>query len=255
MEKQHSNLLTKIKSIGYKYAPIYQIESVYRALNPDSVFKFRHDGELIKFYLPNRNDFIQTNIIIRRRFYESWALYKLRGLVPRGLTFLDVGGNIGNHTIYFGKILGAKHIYTLEPQVEVVKILNKNIELNGLTNFVTVLNCGAGSQNTKAKINFDGSSVKNIGCTTLEESVLGDIEIKKLDSLEFSYKVDFIKIDVEGMEFEVLKGAEQLIKKDKPILWVEILDENLKCVDKLLRRYDYRFFTELSEQNYIYKHV
>lgn len=255
MEKQHLNLINRIKSIAYKYAPIYQIEVVHRVFNPSSVFKFKHDGERIKFYLPNKNDFIQTNIIIRRMFYESWALYKLRDLVPRGLTYIDIGGNIGNHTVYFGKILGAKHIYTFEPQAEVIKILQKNVELNNLSDSVTVFNCGIGSQDTKAEIGFNGNSVKNIGCTTLKEVESGTIEIRKLDSIVFQRKIDFIKIDVEGMEFEVLNGAEQIIRKDKPILWVEILDENRKCVDKLLRKYDYRFFTELSEQNYIYKHL
>lgn len=157
--------------------------------------------------------------------------------------FLDVGANLGNHTLFFSKIMGKK-CYSFEPNDQVYSALVQNIKLNALEEKVKCFNTALGRQSGKASIR--SVLENNLGSTTLEvQKEDGEIDVKTLDSMIVKNEsIALIKIDVEGFEFEVLEGAKETIKTHKPILLIECADQLIinKTID-YLKKLDYEPIT------------
>ncbi len=162
--------------------------------------------------------------------WESYLVNYFKSNVNEGDTVIDIGGYVGTHSIVLSKLVGNKgRVYTFEPFPVSFNTLFYNIINNKCFN-VILYNCGLGNTNTIMKlpnICKTINTVFNWGCIKLEdkedkEDKISDnnVYIKKLD--DFNINPKLIKIDVEGMEFNVLLGAENTIKKNKPILIVEI---------------------------------
>jgi FkbM family methyltransferase len=124
-------------------------------------------------------------------------------------------------------------VYAFEPQESIYQILLQNIALNGLGDTVTAYKMALGDQscNTKMarnpKASHDPKTFSNRGSNPIVGCLddTGDplaFEMRTLDSFELD-NVGFIKIDVEGAHLLVLKGAEETIKRNKPLMLVEIL--------------------------------
>ena len=187
----------------------------------NNIFQFNNT----KFYVPNYPyDLIQTTIVDSGSFFEIDILKKLDPYLNEDSIILDVGANIGNHTVYWAHIRKVRHVYSFEPVLQTYAKLVKNIEINNLQNRVNAYNYGCASETIRAsEIHF---SANNIGETRLEKNDDGCLRLIALDQwMEETNpeKIDFIKIDVEGFEKETLLGAERLINKYKPICFVEIL--------------------------------
>jgi FkbM family methyltransferase len=143
-------------------------------------------------------------------------------LIPKGAIVLDVGANIGAHTIPMARMVGeGGRVVAIEPQRIVHQILCANVALNALNNVLTFW-AGAGRElgsmcvptvNYNAKGNFGG-----IELTSDKEGEI--IQILPLDALTLP-ACHFIKIDVEGMESDVIAGARNLLARWRPILYVE----------------------------------
>jgi FkbM family methyltransferase len=146
-----------------------------------------------------------------------------------GDTVIDVGANVGRYTILSSKIVGSRgRVIAIEPDPNTFHLLKKNIEVNKCTN-VTAINCAAYSEDLESLRLFCpsrdcGTSIYN---TVMEERTSTEkfinVPAAKLDSIvrqEFAlceHKINWIKIDVEGAELEVLKGAEMILSKSKDI--------------------------------------
>jgi FkbM family methyltransferase len=136
-------------------------------------------------------------------------------LVKDGDTVIDVGANIGMLTIPLAQ--KAKRVLAFEPQPKMFELLKENIEQNDLD--VDLFQLGLGAAFGKAALPaIDYERPNNFGGVHLVEG--NDVRIATLDSFNLE-ACDLIKIDVEGMEIEVLRGAENTIKKFKPLLYVE----------------------------------
>lgn len=215
---------------------------------------FIYENENIggKIYLPYlRIDAIQKLIVRNENYYEREILDVLRTYLPACATILDVGANIGNHTLFFALICHAEKIFAFEPVADTFAILQKNIALNRLETVVTVTQAGVGDIGmTRANIrNYDS---KNIGGTSIEENPHGDIPIIALDEYNFSRKIDFIKIDTEGFELNVLRGGMNLIRRDRPVIFCEIDPENKEVVSSLLTNLGYICKIAFGEKDYLY---
>ena len=207
----------------------------------------------VLFYLPYvRTDYIQFLIVAKEDFYEREMLDILKKkYISHDAVILDIGANIENHTVFFAKKCNDKHIYAFEPISETCQILLKNIELNSLEDIVSVYNFAVGNgRDHKAKI--IKSDPTNIGGTHLSNDVNGNIEVKGLDELCFDHHIDFIKIDVEGFEIEVLRGAKQLMFRDAPTIFIEAFQKNYESVKALLESCGYRQVEALPDSNYVF---
>jgi len=197
-----------------------KINAVYNKLSlTDSIIT----TSLAKFWIPNApRDLLQGYILSNQKFPEQNVLKELDKYLDTDSVILDIGANIGTHSVYWGKITQANKIYAFEPIITTYRILEKNIEINGLFNKIKAFNFGLGDKKTRAKIKtYD---LDNIGATSLEEDTNGDIEIHALDDIgEISNltRIDFVKIDVEGFEKYVLEGGKHTLLKHNPIIFIE----------------------------------
>lgn len=216
-------------------------------------FSFQKDGEEFRLYLPQyETDYIQHWIVNYADFFEYDELERLRGLIGYHKDILDIGANIGNHTVFWGKILKANSIHCFEPVGEFYKILKKNVELNHLSGVVTVHNVALGNEAGRACIKYFNPD--ELGATQIEESADGDMVLQRLDDLEFD-NIDFIKIDVETFEYNLLLGAKQTLDKHSPLIFIEIFDELYEKVNRLLNDFGYRMFEEVSHTNYLFRKI
>jgi len=181
---------------------------------------------LVSFF---KND---TNISRLLREYGEWAQAEiefLRHLIGPSDTVLDVGGFIGTHTLAFAQKLseGGK-VYAFEPQPTFFEVLRRNIEQNGLVN-VTALNIALSDQPGQLEISdFDVCNAGNFGGTALLQSspaasspvARRAVDVMTIDQLPIQ-GCDLIKIDAEGMETKILKGAQQTLRTARPIVFAE----------------------------------
>lgn len=161
------------------------------------------------------------HVIYQRGVYEQGTISTIQKLIDKGDSFIDVGANIGFLSLFAANIVGLSgHVYSFEPFPKTHKILSENKKINNF-NQIEIHEIGLGNIKEKVKIypeteNRGGSSILN------HQSNDGiEIQIDTLDNIYFPNKIKAIKIDVEGYEMAVLRGAKQLILKDKPALIVE----------------------------------
>ena len=219
---------------------------------PEQVLKFPYTAYLDKGgeYHPKKttilidglsaNDHITRIIAASHTFYEHDLLLHLALKGPRGGLFVDVGANIGNHSIYFAKFL-ADHVVSIEPSAELRGVLGRNLAMNHVDNVVTVCPCAAGAETGFGRVVLPDGSHDNSGETRVVVSTpAGDetatngvhdcdvVPIEPIDRIvgELEDKVGdmptrMIKIDAEGVELDVLKGARGVLRQQRPQLIVE----------------------------------
>ena len=157
--------------------------------------------------------------------YGEWSESELAclGQILKGDdVVIDVGANIGTHTVFFSKKVAAGGmVYALEPQRITFEFLCANLALNGLVNVIP-LQVGAGDLPGETIVpTLDPSIVQNFAGLNIEGHSAGDlVKVLPLDALELK-RCNLIKIDVEGMELKVLRGAERTIRNCRPFLFVE----------------------------------
>jgi FkbM family methyltransferase len=199
--------------------------------------------------------FFKNDNIISRSLRESgeWAqgeIDLLCHLINSKDTVLDVGAFIGTHTLAFSrKVGGAGKVYAFEPQPTFFEVLKRNIEQNALTN-VCALGVALADRNGRAEISeIDVSDTFNFGQTSVSavESAASvavsrrAVDLMTVDQLALD-RCDLIKIDAEGMEIEVLRGAQQTLCSMRPIVSAECnsLEHGLPVAEFLK---DKRYYT------------
>jgi FkbM family methyltransferase len=171
--------------------------------------------------------FLSRDVYIGRslEFYGEYSALEtdlFAQLIRPGMTVVEVGANIGAHTVALGKMVGTGgRVIAFEPQRTIFQLLCANLALNGLFNVQTLL-AGAGrEEGTLIVPSLDYTAENNFGGVPLNLAGEGEqVPIAPLDAIGVS-AVHFLKIDVEGMERDVLLGAREIIARDYPILYVE----------------------------------
>lgn len=228
---------------------IYKIKMSYLARNG---YICSLKGKKALFYFPFiKTDEIQQSIFFSQKYYENEYLDYLcdkwhDGIIGKSVkngTILDVGSNIGNHSLYFLLERGASYAYCFEPAKETFDILKKNMEINHLENCTKIFNAGVGASSGTASISM--SKEKNTAYTQLSLNEEGDVKVIAIDDIGIKEKINFIKVDVEGFELEVLKGMIKTLEKDKPTMMIEIWTKNLHEIHSIMDPMGYQF--ELME--------
>ena len=171
--------------------------------------------------------------------------------------FVDVGAHIGKYSIRIARQLGPKgKVIAIEPEPYNFSILEKNVKLNGLKN-VYLQNIACSSADGQSFFYID-SKATTLHSIYKNKYISGDRKIitktHSLDSLISKLKfekVDLIKIDVEGAELSVLKGAKDLLQSCRPkIIFEAWSDGHLREIKALLIHHNYRIKKILGE-NYL----
>ena len=178
-----------------------------------------------EFTLPNDADLILDSM----RLYGEWAQHEvnfLARIVQPGTVIIDVGSFIGTHARAFSRMVGdSGKVHAFEPNPSSYSLLIGNVNLAACDN-IKAYNAGLGaSQDTGFLLaSQDG---KNTGgtkiCTTTSEAGSAPLCLRRLDDYDFG-RVDFIKADIEGMEYSMLLGAEKVIARDQPLIFLEAND-------------------------------
>ena len=169
---------------------------------------------------------------------ELW----LDAWVPRsGRVFVDVGANVGTWTRWLAPVF--EHGHAVEPDPTALAMLRADLPAN-----VTVHPVGAWSTEMTVTFSRYAQSVHTSayfgeeGINTGPRAGLVNLPCRPLDTLPIAGPVDFLKCDTEGAEVEVLLGAEQLIRRDRPWLLIEVHSlENCLALSRLLAAWGYLF--------------
>ena len=191
-----------------------------------------------KMYLPDKDkDMIQHQTFVGKVYWDHGIMEMLKQYLPENPVVIDCGANIGSHTIYWAVEQNAKKVYAFEPLDHSFDILSVNVKLNNLSDRVELYNIGLSDEACKAGILC--FSPNNIGGTNFRKDENGTTKMLPLDSLNIEEKVDLIKIDVENHEMFLLKGAEQTIAKNKPVILIETF-WNKEEIDEFLGKHGYK---------------
>lgn len=179
------------------------------------------DGVTAHFSVSNPFDLIQAHHC-RGTFFEQSELMALRDHIGPGKRIVEVGANVGNHVVFYAQHMAAERIFPFEPNPESVRLLCANIANNGLDAVVDGRGIGVGLGRETGS--FHAVDIENnLGATRLQAG--GDLPVEPLDAMLAGERVDFIKIDAEGMEFDVLEGARQTIAAHRPPMYIEIWND------------------------------
>src|SRR5215212_6132690 len=194
----------KSKLLKFK-VPKYNYEFYCRINEDDFIVMTRHEDVIIEYFRPKEGDIV-----------------------------VDIGAHIGRYTIIASKRVGANgKVVAIEANPSNFEMLNRNIKVNQLTNIIS-LNNAVYSKQTKIKLYLPGEELGDTIYNTIisdrakNEDKFVEVNANTLDYLLQSKgikqeQVNWIKIDVEGAEFEVLKGATNILANSKDIaLLIEI---------------------------------
>lgn len=180
------------------------------------------DGTRYRICLPHADtDYIQGKISRTGQPYELSMLQDMAARLQPGALVLDIGANIGNHSLYLA-IVARAAVHAFEPNDALCQGLEQSIQANDLENLVTVHQ--AGVSDAAGFATFRNQDTANLGAQSLtvqRDANEAPIRLVRLDDLIFDLPVSMVKIDVEGMELDVLDGARKLIQTDRPLLYIE----------------------------------
>ena len=185
------------------------------------------------------------------RRYGEWAqveIETLAALAEDDGVILDVGANIGTHALGFAALKPRSTIVALEPQPLAHALLAANVLAAG-AGTVQPLNLAAGARRKVVMFQADyealGWNVGAVNLSTMEDTLdtaagTTPVLVSPLDELNLDRPVKLIKIDVEGMEPEVLEGGRDLIGRHRPVIFFEVLTmEALMACRRILTAMDY----------------
>jgi FkbM family methyltransferase len=212
---------------------------------------------------------------------EKNTISEFLRIINKGDLVLEIGGHIGYFSTYFAYLVGESgSVHVFEPSPDNLNYLRKNVKLLPiqLNSIVNVINKGVGSiketidfyidpitgQNNSFLKDFEGfNENKKFQADESAQTEVIKVDVIRLDDYVFEKGIlpNFIKIDVEGFEWEVLKGFKDSIFKFKPILMVEIQNHEVEIFnffnengylvfnDKREHLYDLDIFLEKSTPN------
>ena len=232
-----------------------------------------HRGDFLVDYggfrllFTNDDDYQEVRYRMNTKRWFDYERETLKPWLKHSDTVIDVGANSGFLTILFTQLVGESgKVYSFEPAEKIFKKLLKATDGN-LVNNVRPINfaCGAemGESVLKSVSNSSGHSTFVPTVKAGEEISAEKVRILCLDDFVMieELRVDFLKIDTEGFEAEVLKGCSAILREHNPVVYIELtagerLDLSRLAID-ILREHGYSFTKEIdlasldSEKNFI----
>lgn len=217
--------------------------------------------------MKNQTKYILQRILGLPTYLYVFALFKIRTLrwdkkENDFFTFLsllkddkgavlDIGANLGIMTVHLAKQLPNTVIHAFEPMPvnkQVLKRIIAKFNLSKVQLYEVALGAETGTVEMVLPVNgttiMQGlSHVKHDSITEWNEGQVVQVPLEKLDSIIGNVPVQGIKIDVENYEYFALKGGEQLLANQRPIIYAELWDnDNRKQCFELLKQYNYQVF-------------
>ncbi|MFU1476853.1 FkbM family methyltransferase [Roseovarius sp. C7] len=208
------------------------------------IVRATHLGETVFFTVDNPRDVIQSEHLAGR-FYELEELAIIQRYFPLGGRFLDIGANVGNHSVYLAKFLRASRVAMVEPNPLAIPLLQANIFLNGLEAVCERGYLGYGLSDGAVETATIRTGNNNLGGARVKEGA-GDVPLRTGDALFGDQAFDLIKIDVEGMEMKVLAGMRSYLAARPTRIFIEVDKVNYDAFDEWIGANGYRVLEEFQ---------
>jgi FkbM family methyltransferase len=208
--------------------------------NPD----FAHTNDptvVIKEIAPGVRLFIDLSdhvigLNILRGHYEPDEICFVRRTLRPGDSTLDVGGHIGFFTMQMAAMVGPEgRVYAFEPFDATADLLERSIAENRFADRVRFQRAAVGAAAGTAVLTFPVETLNSGGAYLLRDGTAPlagnrkkDVPVVALDALALRRPVRFIKMDVEGAEPQVVRGAERLLREDRPVILSELHPRQLE---------------------------
>lgn len=188
---------------------------------------------------------------VKRLRYPFDFREQIAAAIGPGDTVLDIGANVGQYTALFARLVGPSgRVLAFEPEPRTYAILHTIVKDLGLRNVETFQLAIADFTGTASLVPMDDSDgLPNMGITRLarqDDPSFGEIRVATVDELFDELRMDacaFMKVDVEGAEVMVLRGATKFLATRHPLLMVEChTAENYEAAVASLRRLGYELW-------------
>ena len=209
---------------------------------------------------------VVRNTIIENKIFDNDVYEYSKKYIKENSVVIDAGANYGQLSILFSKVKPGVKVYAFEAYKYISQILLKNVKINNAN--VKVYNCILSDENKKNLIISDSilKEFNNYGSNSVEletdENQGNLIDSIKIDDLDIQEKISFMKIDVQGYDLKVLKGAKKTIMKNKMPIIIEYSEEfenkfdyNFSDFLKILKEINYKIKKKISEANYLIVNV
>lgn len=209
------------------------IESMTKDVaEPSRVFSedIRHDVDGLSIYL-FRKDKIITPYVLQNRYWEPEITFAMRTILGDGDVFIDVGANIGYHTVIAANMVGKTgKVICAEPDPEIYGLLEKNIKANRFEERVVRLNAAISDRNADLDYYINDDNRSDGRMFVSNKSTRAPIKVKTVSLSKFLFnnhpdlipKIKCIKIDVQGYEPIILADIIDVLRKNSIYLIVEL---------------------------------
>lgn len=188
------------------------------------------------FYVNPRDIYVGLGLVSYGEYCEvEWQF--MRRFIKAGDHVIDAGANMGAFALPMARHVGPQgSVMAFEPQPEIFSCLQSTAHLNKMPQ-LQVLQKGLGA--TAGILDCAGINYNELGHfaghSLLEKGHDMQVEIMRVDDVFVAPRLSFMKIDVEGMEQDVLKGGSHTIRRDRPVLYIENdkLDKSKALIEEL----------------------
>jgi len=247
-----------IRNVNYFLAPILPSKI---KIHPSGIFKVKIDKNQGAFLLKTN----QTSYISREIFWDGALHFEYSpifiGLIKKMNIFVDIGSNIGYYSILGSTVNPKLTTYAFEPSKGANFYLSENVKLNNFSNRITIESCAL--MDTSGEIDFyeirnkkypsiyNLSGEHNIGTKTYKLSQKTKVKATTLDAYFLNNNIntlDLIKLDTEGAEGYILKGASEVIKQHQPIIICELLFDKIENqLEAIMQAHEYKFYAHTDK--------
>ena len=254
ISKKERVVIISSRHYAYLQDIINNFNYYFNAVQPTT----KKDGDTVDYSTPRQHILLPSHTPF---FFSSFAeplettkIYLDKGQLKEGDVVLDLGSYCGSTVWGFSNAVGKSgKVYGFEPDPTSFEMLSKNVEYHNLSN-VTLINKGVWSFN--GNILFQSEGNMGSGVSTVQNRSTNQITIQTISLNDFCKKysvnkIDYIKMDIEGAETEVLRSSHEVLRKYKPRLIIEphIVNSHITTneICKILSEFGY--ITEILAQS------
>ncbi|MEN3045040.1 MAG: FkbM family methyltransferase [Candidatus Hydrothermales bacterium] len=261
-------IIVEVKKPKIKMFIYELVYSFYKIIDYKKNFPYFFNDELIiskfgKFKIRKRTpDAASVSPAYERRDI-NFLIKKIKENLKKNkkILFIDIGADIGYYSILIGnKFKGKIKIFSFEPVPYNFELLEQNIKINNLTEIIKPFNFALSDSEENLTINYSQTSPGESSIVNIPHgSKKITIKTKRLDEVIKNdiknFDVIFIKIDVEGFEERVLKGAEKILKINSKEIILLVEDFINPSIKEFLKKSGFKFLCKLTSYNsfWIYK--
>lgn len=187
------------------------------------VKNIRYSNKNFNLLIDPKNGYLDSQIYALK-LYEPHIVTQFIKNIHEGYVCLDIGANIGHHTVIMSQCAGKSgHVYAYEPIPYIREQMENSLAMNDIIN-VTTIPDALSDKEGEMILSINPGNVAGSSFVNDSKSEKMSVIVRTLDSYDYK-RIDFMKIDVEGFEYNVLLGGEKTIATHRPKILFEFSPE------------------------------